>query len=65
MCSRFIIVGLTVILIMPIVYCDPNEICSTFSGRRIYSEENGQGVIQAVNVSTSNLKNVRYFLHYN
>lgn len=62
MCSRFIIVVLSVVSISAIVYCDPNEICSTFSGRRIYLDENGHGAIQAVNISTTNLKNVRYFL---
>lgn len=63
MCSRFIVFVLfSVISISAIAFCDPNEICSTFSGRRIYSDENGHGTIQAVNVSASNLKNVRYFI---
>lgn len=60
MCLQFVFVVFLVIEISAIVNCDPNEICSTFSGRRIYLEENGQGAIRAVNVSASNLKNVRY-----
>lgn len=63
MCSQFIIVVLLVILISALVYCDPNEICSTFSGRRIYSDENGHGTIRAANISTTNLKNVRFIVH--
>lgn len=63
MCSQFIIVLLLVILISELVYCDPNEICSTFSGRRIYSDKNGRGTIQAANISTSNLKKVRLIVH--
>lgn len=59
MCSRFSIVVLLVILMSAFISCDPNEICSTFSGRRIYLDENGHGAIRAVNISTSNLKNVR------
>lgn len=36
-----------------------NEICSQYTGRRIYLDENGSGTIQAVNVTASTLKNVR------
>ena len=59
MCSRIQIIVLLVISISAIVYCVPNEICSTFSGRRIYLDENGHGAIQAANISESSLKNVR------
>lgn len=62
MCSRFVIAVILVVFISEFVYCDPNEICSKFSGRRIYLDENGHGSIQAVNISTSNLKNVRLLM---
>lgn len=52
-------VVIIVILIATIILSDAHEICSTFSGRRIYSDQNGNGSIQAVNVTASTLKNVR------
>lgn len=54
-----LIIVISVILIATIVPCDANEICSTFSGRRIYLEQYGNGSIEALNVTASTLKNVR------
>lgn len=50
-----------VIFVIGLIKCDSNEICSTFSGRRVYLDENGSGSIQAANVTVSSLKNVRFF----
>lgn len=47
------------ILIIVNAQSDFNEICSSFSGRRIYLDDNGSGYIQAANITTSNLQNVR------
>lgn len=51
-----------VIFIIGFIQCDSNEICSTYSGRRIYLDENGSGSIQAANVTASSLKNVRFII---
>lgn len=56
--KHLIIIVIFVISIATIVLSDSNEICSTFSGRRIYLDQNGNGSIQAVNVTASTLKNV-------
>lgn len=58
--KQFIIIVICVISIATNVISDSNEICSTFSGRRIYLDQSGNGSIQAVNVTASTLKNVRY-----
>lgn len=47
------------ILIIVNAQSDFNEICSSFSGRRIYLDDKGSGYIQAANITTSNLQNVR------
>lgn len=47
------------ILIIVNAQSDFNEICSSFSGRRIYLDDNGSGYIQAANITVSNLQNVR------
>lgn len=55
------IIVILVISVAKAVFCDSNEICSTYSGRRIYLDQNGSGSIQAVNVTASTLKNVRNY----
>lgn len=54
-----LIIVILVISIFGFVKSDLNEICSAYSGRRIYLDENGSGAIQAANVTASTLKNVR------
>lgn len=44
------------------VQSDSIEICSAYSGRRIYLDQNKSGTIRAVNVTASTLKNVRFSL---
>ncbi|XP_031625338.1 uncharacterized protein LOC116342012 [Contarinia nasturtii] len=51
------IIVIFLISIGKLVHSDTNEICSTFSGRRIYSDQDGSGSIQAANVTSSTLKN--------
>lgn len=53
------IIVICVILIVANAQSDFNEICSSFSGRRIYLDQNGSGYIQAANITASNLQNVR------
>lgn len=53
------IIVICVILIVANAQSDFNEICSSFSGRRIYLDQNGSGYIQATNITASNLQNVR------
>lgn len=47
------------ILIIVNAQSDFNEICSSFSGRRIYLDDNGSGYLQSANITSSNLQNVR------
>lgn len=54
------IIVILVIFIVALVQSDSNEICSTHSGRRIYLDENGSGILRAANVTASSLKNVRF-----
>lgn len=56
------IVVFFVILITTNAQSDFNEICSVFSGRRIYLDQNGSGFIQAANITASHLQNVRLIL---
>lgn len=58
------IIVLVVLSIVVFVQSDSNEICSTFSGRRIYLDQSRSGSIQAVNVSASNVKDVRSDLFF-
>lgn len=57
--NRLKIIVIFVFPIVGFVASDSNEICSAYSGRRIYLDENGSGAIQAANVTASTLKNVR------
>lgn len=58
------IIVILFISIFKFVKSDSNEICSAYSGRRIYLDENGSGAIQAANVTASTLKNVREWVYY-
>ncbi|XP_055317756.1 uncharacterized protein LOC129576557 isoform X2 [Sitodiplosis mosellana] len=51
------VIVIFVISIVGSVSSDSNEICSAYSGRRMYLDENGSGAIQAANVTASTLKN--------
>lgn len=55
---QFQVIVICVVLIVATAQSDFNEICSSFSGRRIYLDHNGSGYIQAANITASNLQNV-------
>lgn len=59
--KQLIIVG--ILVAGASVNCDISDVCSTYSGRRIYVEQDGSGHIHAANITTTNTKNVRFFFY--
>lgn len=58
--AKHFIIVVILVSVAAIVKCDISDVCSTYSGRRIYIDQDGSGHIHAANISTTNQKNVRF-----